>query len=1078
MFLEDRIRLPALSLIQRRPRLLNSLIGYVESGYRLITIYAPGGYGKSILLADFAQTINLPVCWCSLEPADRDPTSFLTLLAYSVLDRFHELEPQSLLKLVERGDTHTTVSRIAELLSSVGPHLLIIDDYHKAVSAGMSLVLNRLLERLPDDSTVIVAARGEMNLETGQIIELLLDERATGLSEEELRFTPEEVQLVMRKRFGRQIDSATAQQIVQATDGNVAQILLTGHMMHPGPLLASLEPLGTDRDMIYDYLAGEVFDKQPPDLQQFMLFTSILPDMTAELCNDLLAIDDAHDRLELLVRKDLFVTHLGAGYKYHDLFARFLRNKLAGEPELYRQTSLHAAGLLAARSRFEEAVNTYLSVQAWDEAAAILETNGRYFYDTGRALTLNNWLSQIAGTELERRPRLLLLRGQILNNNLGEPKLAIQFYRRAEEKFMEQNSLTGAAEAQILHASALRMMGHPQEGLALAISGFNQLEALQADSYLMAWATRYRGLGHAAVGNMNEALADLRQALELFKAQHDVYNEGMCHHDIGVALTTVGNLSGAEHHYTQAVRIWEALGNANDLANTLNSLGVSAYYKGHYAEAAERFQESLNIAFQIGATRRIAFAQAGIGDAQLAQKAYNKAVKAYQLSGEFAREAGVRSLEIYNRVKMGECFYQQDNLDQALKLASQAREMAGEMGLSFEQGLACALQARVYVRRAEYEDSFTLFATALARLAGSDVVEQARVRLWWARGLLIDLRAAAAFQQLEEGIKLVLGMGELIAGLEPTVVETEGMLLHFLHRDDTPQGVRDNIHLLLAAGPERLKPDHHSLQVFAFGPPVLVINGEKRQFTQRGGVRKAPEFLLYLILAGRVGGSRWSEVCSVLWPDMTPQKASVNFHQYLKRFRKVILGSPEYIILKDDYYQVNHRYLDWCDALAFESLFERASRTAPAQALDLYLEIIALYRGEFLAGFELGEWGDMYRAACESRFLQAVTMAGEQLLQENRAQEALAVIQRGLAQDYFQEHLHTLAFRAYAQAGLYDSMTTHYTTLVEMFEQELGAPPAQETSQLYLLLQAEGQQSPSDSRLTLPRSEKKTNPAR
>jgi hypothetical protein len=45
-----------------------------------------------------------------------------------------------------------------------------------------------------------------MTLETGQILELLISEQAVGLSEVELRFTGEELQRVIRKRFGRQID--------------------------------------------------------------------------------------------------------------------------------------------------------------------------------------------------------------------------------------------------------------------------------------------------------------------------------------------------------------------------------------------------------------------------------------------------------------------------------------------------------------------------------------------------------------------------------------------------------------------------------------------------------------------------------------------------------------------------------------------------------------------------------------------------------------------------------------------------------------------------------------------------------
>ncbi len=192
MAFEDRIRLPTLSLIHRRLRLLNLLNEFVESGKRLITIYAPSGYGKSILLADFAQTTDWPVCWCSLDVSDRDPASFLALLAYSIADRFHEIQLEGLTQLIERGDTQSSVRRIAEVLRPVGPHIIIVDDFHKANSAGVSLALSHLLERLPETSRLIIAARGNLGLETRQVIDLVVAEQVAGLSEVELRFTPEE----------------------------------------------------------------------------------------------------------------------------------------------------------------------------------------------------------------------------------------------------------------------------------------------------------------------------------------------------------------------------------------------------------------------------------------------------------------------------------------------------------------------------------------------------------------------------------------------------------------------------------------------------------------------------------------------------------------------------------------------------------------------------------------------------------------------------------------------------------------------------------------------------------------------
>jgi LuxR family maltose regulon positive regulatory protein len=1050
MAFEDRIRLPTLNLIHRRLRLLNLLSEFIETGQRLITIYAPGGYGKSILLADFAQTTNLPVCWCSLEPADRDPTAFLTLLAYSITDRFHEIEPDGLLRLVERGDTQSSIRRIADLLNHVGSHIIIIDDYHKAISAGLTLALNKLLERLPETSSMIVAARDDMILETGQIIDLLIAERATGLSEEELRFTPEEVQLVMRKRFGRRIGLDSAEKIARATGGNVAQVLLTGHIMHADRMIGRLRHrLGDDREIIYQYLAEEVFDKQPPDLQHFMLRTAVLPDMTAELCNALLETTNAQARIEELVRRDLFISQIGAGFRYHDLFAEFLRAKLAAHEALHRRVSTKAANLLTARSRFEEAMNLHLSVQAWDQAAALLETKGTLFYDTGRALTLNNWLVQIPEQELAQRPRLLLWQGQILNNDLGELKQAMDLFQRAEEEFLRQDDLTSAAEARMWRSVGLRMMGRAKEGLALATRGLEQLEALKADDRVIAWAIRNRGLAHWTAGNIVEALSDLRRALEMFEALGDTYQGGMCHHDIGACLYKQGNISGAEHHYRQALRVWEILGNANDLANTLNNLGVSLFSTGRYDEALQQFNDSLDIALQIGATRRAAFAQAGIGDVHLERQEYGRAVEAYVLSTEFAREAGARSLEVYNLAKLGEASYQQHDLDQALTLASQAREIAAETGLIYEKGLAAALQAKIYVHRAECAASFALLEEALECFTRNDVLEQAKVRLWWGYSLLLDLRASAAFEQLQEAIRLTLAMGESVRELGPTITETRQLALHFLHWTDAPAGIRDSIGLLLAQSREKIETSGPSLQVFTFGHPTLIVAGERRQFGQRGRMRKMPEFLAYLLLEGQDSGSRWSEVSAAIWPDLDPDRASINFHQTLKRLRDGIFGAHDYIIVHDDYYQVNPQYLEWCDALAFEKLYERLAKAPPDEALALQLELIALYQGEFLAGFEAGEWGTAYRASYEARFLQVAKLAAEQLLENGTPGEALTVIHKGLAQDYFREDLHRAAFEAYAQLGLHDHLVAHYAELCETFERELDAPPDPATERLY-----------------------------
>ena len=213
-------------------------------------------------------------------------------------------------------------------------------------------------------------------------------------------------------------------------------------------------------------------------------------------------------------------------------------------------------------------------------------------------------------------------------------------------------------------------------------------------------------------------------------------------------------------------------------------------------------------------------------------------------------------------------------------------------------------------------------------------------------------------------------------------------MFHFVHRADTPDGTSDSIQLLLAQGRKKIDVSKPGLQVLTFGGPAAVVAGERKRFPQRGKTHRTPEFLLYLILEGGEQGLRWSEVTAAIWPDLKPEKASTIFHQTLKRLRNTIFDAPDYIALQNDYYYVNPDYFEWCDALTFDKLFERAAKASPDEALALHLELVSLYDGEFLSGFELGEWGDLHRTRYEAKFLQVAKLAADQLLENGSPREA------------------------------------------------------------------------------------------
>lgn len=468
----------------------------------------------------------------------------------------------------------------------------------------------------------------------------------------------------------------------------------------------------------------------------------------------------------------------------------------------------------------EEAMNFYIATKAWAKAASLLDENYAFLknlYTTGQTKALDEWFSKFPFSELEQHPQLLLWWGQVLNDDFGQPKRAMTFFNLAEDQFRQRDDAIGVAKAQIWQSVGYRMMGQANKAIELATQGLEQLKALAPENrFLIAWATRNRGLAYGTAGNIVQALADTRDALAQFQALSDDYMMGLCHHDIGVSLEKQAHLTEAEDHYRRAIAIWQKMGNENDLANSLIGLGQILSQIGRYNEALEKLNEGLNIALKNGIIRRAAFAQAGIGDAYFRQQAYQQAIKAYNVSTGYAQDAHVQSLEVINQIKLSECLYylsEEQTLPEALEKTQQARKIAAENGLFFEEKLACLVQAKIHIRLREYIASFKLLDEAVAYFAENNAIEHVKAKLWWGYGLYLAKKEPMALKHLQEAAKLVstIDKSKLLQGLGQTVVEVSKMLQHFLGREDShaEKGIL-RLLLRLQNQPETSSQENHS----------------------------------------------------------------------------------------------------------------------------------------------------------------------------------------------------------------------------------------------------------------------------
>ena len=169
---------------------------------------------------------------------------------------------------------------------------------------------------------------------------------------------------------------------------------------------------------IADYLREDVLDHLPPDVQGFLLQTSLLDSLCGSLCDAVTGKQNGQTMLEALERENLFITpldHERTWFRIHPLFAEFLRSELdrryAGEvAELHRR----AAAWYAAHDLPEQA---FRHAVAGDHAEGVVEIIDKYFnakLNGGELNVVQRWIDSLPAAWYEIYPVLELMRVGLL----------------------------------------------------------------------------------------------------------------------------------------------------------------------------------------------------------------------------------------------------------------------------------------------------------------------------------------------------------------------------------------------------------------------------------------------------------------------------------------------------------------------------------------------------------------------------------------------------------------------------------------------------------------------------------------
>jgi LuxR family maltose regulon positive regulatory protein len=378
---------------------------------RVVGVTAPAGYGKSTLLAQWAEAEDRPVGWVSLDRLDDDPAALLSVLAAA----YARISGHTDLIADVRGVGVSTLARAAPRLASVlrtspVPFVLMLDDLHELQSPACHDVLSVVISGIPHGSQLVAASRAEQPhlprlRAAGDAVEYMASDLALDASGAERIFSQAHVDLT----------DELAAAVTARTEGWPVGLYLAAVIA--GDSHGEVLTISGDDRYVADYLYRESLMQLPDSVQRFLRCTAVLDQLSAPLCDAILGESGSQAQLRQLEATSLFLVPLDrrrGWYRYHALFREFLLAELQQvEPDVIAKLHLRAADWYESNGSPALALEHLLNTSERDRCVQLVTELALPAYQAGQMSTVQRWLSTLGHADVEEYPPLAVLAGWI-----------------------------------------------------------------------------------------------------------------------------------------------------------------------------------------------------------------------------------------------------------------------------------------------------------------------------------------------------------------------------------------------------------------------------------------------------------------------------------------------------------------------------------------------------------------------------------------------------------------------------------------------------------------------------------------
>jgi ATP/maltotriose-dependent transcriptional regulator MalT/DNA-binding SARP family transcriptional activator len=1051
-----------------RDRLLDWLGAKIH--HRVILVLADAGYGKTTLLADFSRRTRLKTLWYRLDEDDRDWIAFLNHLVAAGREHDPGFAPRTAAILGDVAVGRPTRDAAIEVFLRELPLIadqgavLILDDFHLVDdSPDVRLIARELVAKAPDRLSIVFVSRRQPTIPLARL-------RAAGevaeIGTDELRFDATETARLFSETYGRELEPDVLADVTARTEGWAASLQLVQAALRdrsPAEIRRFVRGLSGADQELYDYLAEEVVGELPDDLQQFLMRTSILQMVTADLASvvtgleaaEVLRLTQAAERLTLLTRP---ARATRGPQRYHPLVREFLEARLRSAEGSQHTADLHQLAAKAVASS-DWRLAAYHFGQAGDGGAVVniiasaiptIMGSGQHSiavehvdkvpketWPPGLGLLQSRMQMQRGdyATAIESSAAVLeaadagspeadyaLLNLVTMHVNAGQSSIAIPLLRRLKE--------TTSSEQLRLIADGLRLM--------VATRGDGSID--EVTRYLQGMADRQRGM-HA--------------------------------HYFGVTMLNLAHIcviqDGPEPAVGYASEAIEALAETSsriELSSALMAKASALAMLGRWTEA----RPAVEVATRLGQVE---------ADLELAEMedSYGDPGRAWTILDRYAGSSDLTLTDQYSlAIQSARHFARRQHHREAASLLAgidldvetaiightTARltteaYLAAAAGLANAQDIAAKAQdfarrqaAHRWRRTADLIFAFAIPGNGFAEATiavGDDspwnvtfVADLVAIRLDEFDQPELDVVARAA--KMHPG-RWRFVLRDRVASSKPGSGLNAARLLEMV-------GDRTDVRRLRAyAGQQRKLAGAGSLgkqlsrqlaeRVFVEDLGRVAIGIGDRHIPGSTIRRRVLALLCFLLTKPDLASTR-DQVLDALWPDLDPVDAVNSLNQTVYFFRRVL--EENYVDDLSPGYVHHDSDLIWLDRDLVTSRSNDCRQLIksfpPTPTPEQVFELSMRYAGRFALDFEYEDWAAPYREWLHASFLEVVERAVSDDLETGHYERGIRLARRVLDIDPTAEQVEVSLLRLYRSSGAHAAAAEQYSHYAAVMRDQLG----------------------------------------